>query len=234
MYAVPCLLGLALLSKRKSSPKFLSREETSRAIREDKDHYIKNLTFADLIARGLRSRDDYVRRAGVACADFTPAEKARLTEMAKDVDSKLVSFDRGNLSRIPWAFAKTSNILENGLPYTRGEVIYLPTRVLNDRARLAGTLAHEKAHVYQRLFPRETQTYLKELGYVPVRARESSRASLLRSNPDEDGWMYAKDGKLVGTYYNSPRPQSLLDITGRSHPYEVMARSVEDMFQRAS
>lgn len=232
--ALPCLIGLALLAttRKATETRFLSGKETARVIREDKDHYVKNLTFSDLIARNLTSHKDYMRKAGTACADFTQSEKARLTSLAKAIDARLSAFDRGNLSKIPWAFAKTrGDILENGLPYTRGNIIFLPTPVLNDPERLPGTLAHEKVHVYQRLYPRETQAYLRSMGYRPIKRKVDP---LLRSNPDEDQWVYAQDGQQVGHYYNSSRPKSLSDISGRSHPFEVMARQVERQFQKAS
>ena len=71
------------------------------------------------------------------------------------------------LSVVPWKFIKLSNDLEKGMPFTLGQFIFLPERMLEDlsenpKTNHVDTLIHEKLHVYQRIYPKVFQSFYKE------------------------------------------------------------------------
>lgn len=230
--ALVCLAATALatLLPSRRSTTFLTTDETLDFIRKDPDDYVKNMSHADLAARKLRSKEDYARVASRVCADFTSHEKRLIDRLASRIDQRAKDFDGGRLSRLPWFFAKTrGDALEDGLPYTRGHVIFLPSDMIRDEGSLLPkVLAHEKVHVYQRTYPERTRAFHAAMGFRPLRVKGSiGRDALLRSNPDEDVYVYARHGHPVGTYFNSHRPEHLSDVRGHPHPHEVMASLLE-------
>jgi hypothetical protein len=84
------------------------------------------------------------------------------------------------------------------------------------------TLLHEKMHVYQRLFPFETNKLYSELGFKPAIKLESIPMS--RNNPDINDFVYEKDNKIFVQLYNSKNPDNISD----SKPYLYNDKDIDN------
>jgi len=215
--------------------KFLTGYQTSQFVLADPDKYHANMSREDLVARNFGvpiDRKGYTRSVAEVCVDFTSEERRTLMVAARRADLRIrkipgpPEINRNKLVEIPWIFAKTrGNKCENGFPHTRSEYIFVTPDVIAS-PRLENILIHEKMHLYQRKNPVVARALASRMGYVPWRRKE--RTDRLRSNPDEDAWIYkTPDGSLAALSYASDRPMSLLDVKGLQHPYEVQAYALE-------
>ena len=188
-----------------------------------KSPFFHRMTPVDLIARHVKTKEEYMRLYLSSLKTFTQNEKEELEHLAMIADSKLKR-DYPEIANIPWKFAKISEDIEMGWPHTIEDVIIL-TRVPD-----VSILIHEKIHVYQRMFPLKTEEFIEEKGFV--RAGHRSDFALLRNNPDTNEYIYSI-GNCVEIYqmYNSYHPSDLKDSTLSclhakdmyEHPYEFMA-----------
>ncbi|NDD31695.1 MAG: hypothetical protein EB084_25885 [Proteobacteria bacterium] len=213
---------------RAREPRFLDAHQTRAIIQADSDGYAAALTSADLHARQTASIAAYVAASAGAADDFTPEERARIRECVAEIDAMP---GLAALAPIPWVFAKTRDrVYENGLPHTRGSVIFLcPDTTPEDDDALTNLLVHEKVHVFQRLAPDYTDAYIRARGYERTRTRRADYSELVRSNPDLDEWVYTDaDEGPIAALYTSATPASITDVdmTGHEHPFEAMAYEV--------
>ena len=197
---------------------FLTAKQTHDFINQDQDHFIENLSPLDLIARGVRSRYSYRIQCAQSAEDFTNEEKIRLVENARRADyhiQKLVSIPGLNpnmIREIPWIFSKCSSEYENGLPHTRSNIIFTTGELHVDQC------AHEKIHIYQRMYPEAVRIFLTTRGFAKI-----APVPMRRSNPDQDNNSYIRDGKIYDGIYSSNTPSSISSVTKTQHPYELMA-----------
>jgi hypothetical protein len=211
---------------------------------DDSDNYVKNLTMSDLVARNVSSTKEYQRIVDESICSFSINEKKRLIRLCHNIDLKLAKLNNKHinfvkLSRIPWYFVKVTSKYEDGFPHTRltenKVVIVLSNHtMLSFDHSLRKTLLHEKIHVYQKLFPVETQLYINKLGFnktlvVPAQFN-------VRANPDLDGYIYQKNNELYYTYYSKAKPKNITDVKTNpkndiklEHPFEIMAYTLEKM-----
>jgi hypothetical protein len=233
LIVVVILLALAFIDKQNC--KFLTGYQTSKFILTDPDKYHAGLSKEDLVARNYGvpiDRKGYSRSVAESCMDFTPEERKRLMVAARKANARIrkipgpPEINRNKLIEIPWIFAKTrGNKCENGFPHTRSDYIFVTPEVIQSKD-LCDVLVHEKVHVYQRKNPMAARALAKRMGYVPWRRKE--RTDRVRSNPDEDDWLYkTADGRVAALSFASDRPESLLDVKGLQHPYEVQAYALE-------
>jgi len=199
---------------------FMSPEDTAAFIVEDADGYAAGLTDLDLIARQSANAKNYKDRAAQAAtsASLTPAQRDAVIQAALRADAFFKScindpFDGRIVAAIPWVFAFTSDTsYEGGLPHTRANIIFLSTDILGSSSAesLAGTLAHEKVHIYQRQNPEAMSEWMGNKFYEPFsKVKERPNTSDVRSNPDVNDWFYAK--------CKEPSPISMPDSTAESH-----------------
>ena len=230
---IAVLVGLYVLHWQpwrglRAEPRFLDAHQTGAIIRTDSDGYAAALTAADLYARQKASVADYVAASAGAAADFTREERLRICECVAEIDAMP---GLAPLRPIPWVFAKTTGLAyENGLPHTRGSVIFLcPETTPEDDDALTNLLVHEKVHVFQRQAPDYTDAYIRARGYERTRTRRADYSELVRSNPDLDEWVYTDaDEGPIAAVYTSATPDSITDVdmTGHEHPFEAMAYEV--------
>lgn len=233
---IVALLLLAFIDRRSSSRcTFLTGYQASKFVLADPDRYHARLSKEDLVARNFGvpiDREGYTRSVAEVCADFTPEERRRLMVAARKADARIrkipgpPEINRNKLVEIPWIFAKTrGNKCENGFPHTRRDYIFVTPEVIAGKD-LSTVLVHEKVHLYQRKNPLAARNLAMRMGYVPWRRKV--RTDRVRSNPDEDDWLYkTADGSLASLSFASERPESLLDVKGLQHPYEVQAYALE-------
>ena len=194
---------------------FLSRAQTKNFLDADADGFIARLSPWDLEARHVRTRDEYLEKAIKSAGTFTDEECALLRREVRRADAFLKGTRYDGL---PWRFAKAS--YEEGLPHTRGGVIFLPGAVD------ASTLVHERVHVVQkRKGPSIPPGYvLSELFYKTIRA-----------NPDTDGRVWLFNGVPADAYYRSPNPSGIMDVVQQEeHPFEAEAYAVSNAFRLKS
>lgn len=184
---------------------FLSRQQTAEFLSADEDGFIQRLTRCDLKARQCLSHDEYRQIAVLSADEFTPDEKNYLKIFCREANSWFTG-----MPNVPWVFAKAQ--YEQGLPHTRGDVIFLNGLYETE------TLVHERVHIYQKMMPSLCQEACR--GYIQVSGQEE----LYRSNPDTDSRLWRRGGVLCGKFYNSKCPMSIDDCSQRAlHPLEAQA-----------
>ena len=233
---------------------FMSKEETKQFLLEDKDEYVKRLSPIDLYARKANDAEHYISNIAKCASFFSDAEKKKLTRCAKLADKFLDSYTYNDdircseIAKIPWKIAVTRkngvNQYEEGLPHTRGDVIFLSEYVINDNIAvgeddmiLTSTLIHEKVHIYQRHNPEIIEKVIEKMGYKV--ATPNSNTLLKRSNPDtNDKNYYDKNNDLVIFEYNSQKPENINDVKddnfSSEHPYERMAYDIANEYTKKS
>ena len=191
---------------------FLSRAQTRNFLEADPDGFVARLSPLDLEARHVRSRYEYLDKAIKGAGEWTEGERDALRREARRVDE---FFAGTRYDGVPWRFAKAS--YEEGLPHTRGGIIFL------DGVVDASTLVHERVHVVQKL---------RGPKIPPGYALSEMRAQRLRANPDTDGRVWLKDGAPADAYYKSARPMGIMDVVQRAeHPFEAEAYAVSHAFR---
>jgi hypothetical protein len=189
---------------------FLTRTQTQQFLAADPDGFIARLGPYDLMARHVRSREEYKAVAVNSASAWNPDEKDYLWRQAQLAQEFLETTIYAGL---PWRFAKA--YYEDGLPHTRLDIIFL------SGVADASTLVHEMVHVGQKLRGPQIPP-----GYVPT----NQVIANMRANPDTDRKVWYKDGKPAGAFFG-PHPTSIMDIHEYSkHPFEAEAYAVEERF----
>jgi hypothetical protein len=135
--------------------------------------------------------------------------------------------------------------IERDFPHTFGDVIMISAYLLQSESthKLITTLIHEKIHVYQRMYPLETNVLVQKVwGYKMFGLRNHFK--LARNNPDLNGIVYGTNGAVL-QMYNSSTPSSISDSDIKmvvmnpykivrsseqhEHPYERMAYQLSDI-----
>jgi hypothetical protein len=189
--------------------------------------YLQGLTQADMIARKYDMPKDSL--LSFYMQHITPYEADDTgLQLIQKANTLLQPFR--SISKIPWKIAMFDPVLENGFPHTHGDIIFLPkaffTKPANPLERIK-TLIHEKIHVYQRLYPAETNHLIINIQQSSIRQfrQQHSNAALLRSNPDINDIIYDDNaGEEIVSLYTSDQPSSMIDVIDKKdHPYELMA-----------
>ena len=214
---------------------FLSKNDVSKFLQENKDFYYNRFFPADLIARKSISVDDYKNKISNSATEPSLEIKHIISTLVDEIDNeienkKLYWFNPKKLMVIPWKFGFfKGNEYENGLPHTRDDLILFPIeRIFLDK-RTKRDLLHEKIHIYQRKHPEDVIKFMDYHGYKKLRKREEK--DLIRANVDTDDFIYEdKQKKIHLSKYNKENPESITDVTMYpcqtqkcEHPYEKMA-----------
>lgn len=203
---------------------FYNKNQAANFILADDDHYIKNMSNYDLIAR-LQiniSTNAYKVMSSKDMKDFTKLEKTILIKLLKNIPTM------PNMPNIN--FIKIGDIYECGFPHTRQNIIFIPsTFFLKDKIEQLNTLKHEYIHIYQRYNPKETELFLNKYGFKKVGSFSNlfpNEYKLRRSNPDLDGNIWqSPNGELMFPIFSTIPPISMANIKDNKmeHPYEWMA-----------
>jgi hypothetical protein len=201
----------------------------------DKSPYYDHMTQRDLISRQHNNQlDNYrdVYKKGIR--EFTNAEKQIVHNLVAQADKILAPYKK--INTIPWQFAKLCCIMEGGFPHTQLNYIFLEQsffqlghRSEQDQVTI---LIHEKIHVYQRMFPLETNILIqKAWKYRPCGILK--RHGDARNNPDLNGVVYCMNGASSYMAFNNESPTNLNDceIKGPDkfeHPFERMAYEISE------
>jgi hypothetical protein len=176
----------------KTSNIYLSPTEAYDNI--ERSNYINNFTKMDVKVRGCNSIKECKRIYKQNMIEFTDSEKAILEENVKVANEKIKILK--NLYNVPWKFAKTTEKIDNGLPHTHLDTIYLSNLYFKNPS--ISTLIHEKIHLYQKSRPIQTYNLYKLYGYERI---NKTHDKMRRSNPDLDEYDYIKNGKVIYSVY---------------------------------
>jgi hypothetical protein len=204
---------------------------------------------ADLYARKVKSKKEYLENISNNTISFNEEEKDKLYKCTKIADKFLLNYKKIfddniilngiEIANIKWKLAlvnkpnRTYNIeYEEGMPHTRDDIIFLSKYVLNnDDDNLINILIHEKVHIYQKKYPDDIKLYLDYNGFKKTNIKYNNS----RANPDIDDIIYQdKNNNIMCCLYNN-NPKTIMDVTYYSinnekyeHPFEFMAYSIEN------
>jgi len=200
----------------------------------EKSMYLSNFNTPDLIARQYTLQEPnkeallelymrYVR-------PINDSEIRVISPFLDKVNNILTPYK--NLYAIPWKLVVfDAQKLENGFPHTHSDLIFLPDSMIRSSQtdEFLVTLIHEKIHVYQRLYPAETNHLILNINQFDVYTMrykiDKPTQSMIRSNPDVNDIIYkVRHDKPILPLYKTTQPKNLVDINDkRDHPYEMMA-----------
>lgn len=228
----------------------LQRDAVVELLRSDPGGFVAALDAVNLRARGgHRDAASYIEHA-VAWTRDPPRDHGFLSGIRRACDLAdsffatwrpdarthgLARADAQTLAGLPWIIAFTPDTYESGLPHTRGEVICLPrvgATTWHARQMLV-TLAHEKVHVYQRMYPGRAVVTAGNIGCRPF-AGNAPGPRGRRANPDVHGAFVDAKGTLMDATFVDADPRSLHRARPSSalgeHPHEIIAYRTGDAF----
>jgi hypothetical protein len=207
-------------------------------------YFFRYMTPVDLKARGARSKSSYYDTYISSLKSFDFDQKTKIIKLAQTADEMILRFGCKRLQTIPWKFARVEGI-ERDFPHTFADVIMISATLLQSDSsqKFIKTLIHEKIHVYQRMYPLETNVLLQKVWMYKMFGLRN-HFNLARNNPDLNGIVYGIKGAVL-QMYRSSSPSSISDsdikmvlmnsnkIVGSSeryeHPYERMAYQLSDI-----
>jgi hypothetical protein len=215
---------------------FPTREEIAPTLRAAT--YFSEMSALDLRARKADSTNAYLTTYERSIVPLSKKQKDAIEHLAYGVDNLTKAYKR--LYAIPWKIAAFRGV-EHDFPHTIADIVFLPIDILDDTPKSAmETLLHEKIHVYQRVFPLETNVLVQKMwGYKMHSLR--SRHNLSRSNPDLNRVVYGKQRwGMVQEFTNTANDlrDSKVQFVGEQpdtwtavaesyeHPYERMAYEI--------
>ena len=166
--------------------------------------YINKFNKIDMKVRNCNDIEDCKNLYKKNIIFFTEKEKNTLKKLVEEANMKLKQFN--NFYNIPWKFTKVTNKIDNGLPHTHNDIIYL-SDIFFEKPSL-DTIIHEKIHIYQKMYPEKTDILYKKYNYDKVE-RENNHNR--RANPDLNNFDYKHNGKLIHSEYVE-NPSYLGDI----------------------
>jgi len=218
---------------------FLSKKECITFLQKDEDNYYQTFNKNDFSARNINSVKEYDLLIEESACNLNEEEKSKVKQAAETLNKLLESihfdyFDGKKANLIPWIIgAVKGNKYENGLPHTRLGVVVLPVEMITKLSidKLVVILAHEKVHLYQKIYQEDVNLYLEKYNFKKVEERRDFNN--VRSNPDLDGWIYKDDVYTYKATYNDA-PVSVSDVRftlyndyTSEHPFEKMAYEIE-------
>lgn len=194
--------------------------------------YFSHMNASDLHARKYGQDTNLIDLYVENVYPITQTQLQKLNPIIEIANSKLSIFKK--IHNIPWKLAVfNATVIENGFPHTRMDVIFLPDTLFNSPSSLPDniveTLIHEKIHVYQRIYPVETNHLICNVKgmtiYTLKYKLDNDTKNRMRSNPDINRLIYKDlDQEPIMSLYNNKTPSSLVDIKDkRDHPFEMMA-----------
>jgi hypothetical protein len=213
-----------------------------------KDIYFNRMSQYDLHARGCQSKREYINKYKYSIIPFTLYEKYKIVQLLKEINEMTKPYEK--LHKIPWRFLKVKSGIESSMPHTITNIIVLNEDTISlvtdsddaeDEIQFLKYLLHEKIHLYQKIYPTETQILIrKHWKFLPTNIKHP----LLRNNPDTDNCIYTYKNSTMATIYSSEIPKSVDDVVylsnsadlgftekiyETSHPYEIMAYELTEI-----
>lgn len=186
---------------------FLEPNEAYNKI--EQNGYIDSFNEIDLRVRNCNSIDECKEIYKKNILSFTEKEKLILIDLIKKIETKGTNKKIRILKsfyELKWKFARVTNKIDNGLPHTHIDTIYLSDKFFNNPSM--EVLIHEKIHIYQKKFPDKTDKLYKIYNYEKIDKIKSDRR---RANPDLNNFDYKKNNNIIYCEYTE-NAKSLTDI----------------------
>ena len=206
---------------------FVNQNEAYNTITKNK--YIDSFNKIDMKVRNCKNIEDCKEKYKNNIILFTEEEKRKLSILTNKANQELKLFQ--NLYNLPWKFSRVTNKIDNGLPHTHGDTIFLSDKFFdNDNINI---LIHEKIHVYQKKYPKKTNKLYKLYNYEKLNKITNGKR---RANPDLNDFDYKHNGKIIYSEYTD-EASSLSDIKlvnsnrdshQNEHPDEYFAYFITD------
>ena len=239
------LIYFQLINTNRYNTEILSKKKTLSILLSNNDDYYSKFSDMDLKVRKVQNVNEYKNKIKNCVCDPENLIKNKILKAVDKADyklNKLNNIHNGNykhidlnkLNNIKWKIGFIcNNDYEQGLPHTRGDLIIMPIDSIYNKTinTLSETLIHEKVHVYQKLFPKETENYLKMNNFKKIKKREDT--DNIRANPDMDDNIYT-DGNIIYKASYLPDAANITDVRlynedqKYEHPYENMAIILSD------
>lgn len=210
------------------TPRTLNSEERQEVVNTLlRDGYFARFNKHDAIARKCQDSECFERYID-SLHHPTKNEYIILEKAVSKASSLLDRYTR--LHNIPWRFLTTADDIESGFPHTHGEFIIIPRShifaTITDKAmtHLIDTLVHEKIHVYQRLYPCQSNILYLDFWKLQIVQHTPHSRTNHRTNPDTNMLTYSIDGTIIASEYINPIAPLLHKTKGDfDHPHEIMA-----------
>ena len=160
--------------------------------------YLKQFNDKDMEIRDCNNYKSCKKLYKNNLIEFNDSNKDELRRLIKLCNEKLMKYK--SLYNIPWKLCKTTTKLEDGMPHTHTDIIFLSETFFkkqNDNSKIV-TLIHEKLHVYQRIYKEKTQKLYSNFNFSKV---PKKNINLRRTNPDLDSFDYNYNGVLIYSEY---------------------------------
>lgn len=201
-----------------------------------RDGYFARFNKQDALARDC---DDSKECFNTYVDSLRPPSKEESMILDKAVlhaSSLLRPFKR--LASVPWRFYITNEDIESGFPHTHGDYIIMPSsHVLSAKSNtsntfsdMVDTLIHEKIHVFQRLYPCQSNVLYLKYWNLQIQGHTPQTPTNFRTNPDTNLLTYAmitSTKTIIASEYSDPTHPTLGETKGPGshldHPHEIMA-----------
>ena len=222
---------------------YLSKTELEKTLLNNKDKYYETFNNNDLRVRNINTIEDYHIVIKSCCLNINNNISNILDKITVLADEKIKKiktkeFDGKKAANIQWIIGIISGKkYEYGLPHTRNLIIVIPENILNNKKTLLRVLIHEKIHIYQKMYPEDTNNWIKNNGFIEYKLR--TKDDNIRANPDINNYIYKnnKNNVLMATY--NELPLTINDVTYHpinnyksEHPLELMAYTLEDLINK--
>jgi hypothetical protein len=220
---------------------FIKKDTLYNILKLDEYNYYKTFYHLDFKTRNINNIDEYINYIKKSVYDPNEKEKDKIKKCINNSNSRLekINFNwfNGNKAKeLPWNIGCIQGKLyENGLPHTRGNIIILSKKDINEysESKLTNTLIHEKVHIYQKIYKNDVEKYLNEYNFSIVKERDQS--DNIRSNPDLNNIIYKDNNNNIYKATYEKNPKSIEDIVYSpinnqyyEHPFENMAIFIEN------
>lgn len=218
--------------------KIFTNIELSDYLIKNEDKYYNSFSELDLKVRKINNLSEYTKIIEKSCQETYLRERLLLINTIKKANNllkhyKMIGFDGDKASKMKWEIGIINGTeYEFGLPHTRGNVIILPKKLINDFS-LLNILIHEKIHTYQKMYKEDTKIYLDNNKFKIHSLKINNPQA--RANPDLDEYLYTNsNNELMIAKYND-NPKSIIDVqifpindNKYEHPLEFMAYTIEE------
>ena len=220
---------------------FIKKDTLYNILKNDEDNYYTTFYHIDFKTRNINNIEEYIPYIEKSVYNPNEDEKNKIRKCINNSNSRLEKlhfnwFNGNNAKELPWNIGCIQGKLyENGLPHTRGNIIILSKKDINEYSekKLTNTLIHEKVHIYQKRYKNDVEEYLNEYNFSIVKKRDES--DNIRSNPDLDNFIYKDNNNNIYKAIYKNNPKSIEDIVyspinnqSYEHPFEKMAIFIEN------
>jgi hypothetical protein len=182
------------------SIEFVNKNEIIEIL--NKINYFYKFNKIDYKVRNCYNRDDCINKYINNIEDFTDDQKNYLKDICNFIDNIFNDYTKFN--NITWRFTKFNKNIESGYPHTHMDVIFLSDNFFENKNKTENitTLLHEKIHIYQRLYEKNSRDFYNSLGFNKSKCI-CGYNMFHRTNPDDNGDHYIYNGYLVRSQYIS-------------------------------